>query len=414
MVVGTLEEWVGRVAGARNAADAAAVDLVADVLDDGVWESYGLGSAEAWVGWQFGVTRHRAAVFCTIARRRAELPATIDLFGQGRLSIEQTYLIARHCPTDYENSVAQFALSATIPQLSHTLRDYRFEPETTDEVTDDHPPLTSSASLYFEEAGRFRFVAQGDGEEGARVKAALDQYHIHLLSRRGEGEPYPTTFEALMALVDSGADADLSTSRRNRHRTLLHIDAENLVDWSQGRLPQLHLGPVVDRPTMELLTCEGDVTIVATRFGRSLRLGRSVRVVPAWLRELIVHRDGGCRVCGSIRNLDIHHVVHWTDGGPTNPSNLATVCSRCHGAHHKGHISISGDPARVPRPGRGADPPQPDGLIITNQHGLRLNGKSPPPEAGPSDQQNYFYRHPLGERLRRRDVHFNRSTPVPV
>lgn len=407
-----LEERVSAVAGARNAADAAAVDLVADVLDDGVWETFGLGSAEAWVSWQFGVTRHRAQVFCSIARRRAELPTAIGFFGQGRLSIEQTYLIARHCPTAYERDVANFALVATIPQLSRTLRDYRFEPEPTADDVPESPESVprSSASLTFGEDGRFRFVAQGDAEEGARIKAALNQYHTCLLGGRGEADPYPTGFEAFMALVDSATDADLSTSRRYRHRTLLHIDAETLVDWARGRQPRLHLGPAVDRPTMELVTCEGEVSILVTRLGRPVRLGRSTRVVASWLREIIVERDGGCRVCGSTRNLDIHHVIHWSAGGSTDPSNLATVCSRCHTAHHKGHITISGNPAQLPGPASATGTPRPDGLLVTNQYGLALNRRRPAKPPPDDTMPTGTYRHPLGERLQRRHVHFAAQT----
>lgn len=405
-----LDERVSAVAGARNVADAGAVDLVADVLDDGVWETYGLGSAEAWVGWQFGLTRHRAHVFCSIARRRAELPTTIDLFGQGRLSIEQTYLIARHCPTSYERAVANFALAATIPQLSRTLRDYRFEPE---QSSNTESPNRSSASLTFGEDGRFRFLAQGDGEAGARLKAALDQYHTSLLSQRGEDDCYPSGFEAFMAMVDSAVDADVSTSRRHRHRTLLHINAETLADWARGRRPRLHLGPVVDRPTMELLTCESDIAMLVTRLGRPLRLGRSTRVVPAWLREVIIERDGGCRVCGSTRNLDIHHVTHWSAGGPTDPSNLVTVCSRCHTAHHQGHITINGNPTQLPGPGNHTRRPQPDGLAVTNQHGLKLNRRPPakPPPANRTPPGTY--RHPLGQRLSKRNIHFHPQPTKP-
>ena len=42
-----------------------------------------------------------------------------------------------------------------------------------------------------------------------------------------------------MALVDTAVDADVSTSRRNRHRTLVHIDAQTLADWA--KFARLHL-----------------------------------------------------------------------------------------------------------------------------------------------------------------------------
>jgi hypothetical protein len=405
----TLEERVAEVAGARNAADAAAVDLVADVIETGAWEGQGLGTAAGWTAWKFGVTRHRAHVFCAIARRRSELPAAMQSFGEGRLSVEQMYLLARHCPAEFEASVANFARFATIAQLSKTLRNYSFgEPD-----EDRNRPTESTrsrASLSFDPDGRFRFTAGGDAEQGARLRAALEQYHTRLVGEwAGPDDPYPTTFDAFMALVDSSVDADLSTSRRHRHRTLLHIDAESLADWAaarrNGRRPHFHLGPVVDRAVAELLTCEGEISMLVTRFGRPLRLGRSSRVVPTWLRDVILDRDGACRVCGSTRNLDIHHVVHWSNGGTTDPSNLAAVCSRCHRAHHTGEITVSGQPAQVPGPGR------PDGLTAVNRHGIRLNRRRPPPRPAISSAPTVRYRHPLGQRLRQNDVWFNPNAP---
>ena len=409
-----LDERVGEIAGARNAADAAAVDLVVDVIESGAWEGQGLASAAGWVAWKFGITRHRAHMFCAIAKRRRELPTAVGFFGEGRLSFEQMHLVAKHCPAEFESSVANFAQFATITQLSKTLRSYSFGDAAGHAGECDQPPepKPSRASLSFDPDGRFRFTAQGDAEQGARLRAALNQYHPRLVGERSnDDDTFPSTFDAFMALVDSSVDADLSTSRRHRHRTLLHIDAETLAEWAVGgrtprRRPRLHLGPVVDRATTELLTCEGDITMLLTRFGQPLRLGRSSRVVPSWLRNVIIDRDGGCRVCGTTRNLDIHHVVHWSSGGSTDPSNLATVCSRCHSAHHKGKISIAGNPARVHGPDRR------DGLTVINRHGLHLNRGTPvmrpPPTKSPSMPR---YRHPIGQRLRQDDVWFNAAAP---
>ncbi|HXF35688.1 MAG TPA: HNH endonuclease signature motif containing protein [Actinomycetota bacterium] len=51
----------------------------------------------------------------------------------------------------------------------------------------------------------------------------------------------------------------------------------------------------------------------------------------------MVLRDRGCRFPGCDRPhtwCDVHHVVHWADGGPTALQNLILLCRRHHGLVH--------------------------------------------------------------------------------
>jgi 5-methylcytosine-specific restriction endonuclease McrA len=58
------------------------------------------------------------------------------------------------------------------------------------------------------------------------------------------------------------------------------------------------------------------------------------RYVTQRLRRIVLERDDyqcqypGCRVK---HYLDVHHVIHWEDGGPTVIANLITYC----GYHHR-------------------------------------------------------------------------------
>lgn len=52
-------------------------------------------------------------------------------------------------------------------------------------------------------------------------------------------------------------------------------------------------------------------------------------------RKAIYRRDGfQCAVCGSGRNLQIHHYVHRGQGGSNKPDNLITLCDSCHAMAH--------------------------------------------------------------------------------
>lgn len=60
------------------------------------------------------------------------------------------------------------------------------------------------------------------------------------------------------------------------------------------------------------------------------------RYIPDDMRETIIRRDSGVcvycgRRCGSPgrRELELDHVIPYTDGGPTTPKNLVVACRSC-------------------------------------------------------------------------------------
>jgi hypothetical protein len=56
-----------------------------------------------------------------------------------------------------------------------------------------------------------------------------------------------------------------------------------------------------------------------------LSVGRATRTIPAHIRTALHVRDQGCRFPGCDRPpawTDGHHIIHWSDGGPTELENL--------------------------------------------------------------------------------------------
>lgn len=78
--------------------------------------------------------------------------------------------------------------------------------------------------------------------------------------------------------------------------------------------------------------------------GHNCDQGHETRSVNRRLRRALHRRDGGaCRFpgCGATTWLHAHHIVFWTDHGPTNLDNLVSLCGFHHTLIHEGGWTIA-------------------------------------------------------------------------
>ena len=140
------------------------------------------------------------------------------------------------------------------------------------------------------------------------------------------------------------------------------------------------VGPVA-LDVLVRLACDAAVGRIVMR-GQSevLDLGRRARIVPRALRRAIRRRDRGCVFPGCtapVHWCDVHHLVPWADGGPTNLENCALLCRRHHVLCHEGGWRLARSPDGTVEivqrgPGPRTRPPRPPGA-----------GAPRPPGAGP-------------------------------
>lgn len=65
------------------------------------------------------------------------------------------------------------------------------------------------------------------------------------------------------------------------------------------------------------------------------RKGRNRSIAPE-ARAQIFDRDGWrCQFCGSMRNLEIHHLRYRSHQGEHGPENLIVLCASCHNRVHR-------------------------------------------------------------------------------
>lgn len=54
------------------------------------------------------------------------------------------------------------------------------------------------------------------------------------------------------------------------------------------------------------------------------------------LREQILRRDGWrCQSCGTMSNLEVHHMEFRSQSGHDSEGNLITLCAACHARMHR-------------------------------------------------------------------------------
>lgn len=80
---------------------------------------------------------------------------------------------------------------------------------------------------------------------------------------------------------------------------------------------------------LDAVQCEGTIEVVAVaEDGTPLGIGHASPRVPPKLRRHVLGRDGSCTAdgCSSTHRLQVHHVRPASRGGPTEASNLKTLC----------------------------------------------------------------------------------------
>ncbi|MCU1614784.1 MAG: nuclease, partial [Frankiales bacterium] len=135
--------------------------------------------------------------------------------------------------------------------------------------------------------------------------------------------------DALVQLADLQlASGKLPMLRGVRPHIGVLIGIEDLVHPAPGPgAATTTMGSAISAARARMLACDGDVTrIVIGPDSVPLDLGRTQRIAPPHLRRAVVLRDTTCVFTGCQAPAwwcEVHHVLHWGDGGETSLENSA-------------------------------------------------------------------------------------------
>ncbi len=298
-------------------------------------------------------------------QRRAELadglPSLTRGFLAGTISTANLDAVAsarhrlRHNPSwqaefdTKDGSITMRAGRMNPKRFSGWLRDF------TQRISDDGQTEQASA----QERNSFRSWTNGDGRwqarldldalAGEKIQSAIEAEARSLaqqLSDAGEqvhhGERLNS--EALMALVQSG--------NRSKGRASINVvcDIETLRSgvWD-GTVKRTGAGNEIPLANIRRLLCDAWVThTVLGPSGRALAVGRSHRTATDAQRAALRVMYETCAMC-EVRfdHCEIHHIIEWEHGGPTDLHNLIPLCTVHHHRVHDDRWRIELDPERA-------------------------------------------------------------------
>jgi len=416
-------------AGILNCAHAHLVEVAIDALADGDHVGPGLHSFAQFLAWRSGVSMTTARAVERIARRADELPVLWAALRAGEISLDQAAVVARYVPARYDESATTVAKVMTVTQLRSVLPAYADPPK-------GRRRSGSSVSVTDLDDGTSQIRGELDPDQAALVRKALDAMREDLWRQRREdadavaaetGTPVasveaPTGAEALAAM----AETSLAAGEARHPGSERYLVSYHLQAGPDGRVLLLddrgHVAPEAER--LRIL-CDHRFEAVLHGPDRTpLSVGRATRHINRKLRRAVLHRDRFCCTvpgCTARHGLEIHHIIHWEHGGPTDTSNLTTQCRHHHRAHHHGELHIEGNPdlpsgtpgaLQIGPPGRPLPstgthpppPPHPHGNIGPVDHlrdALTNHSGTQPPDRAST---------PTGERLNRSQFHLN---PAP-
>ncbi len=361
---------------ARAWLDAYEAEVLAEAEQRNVARETGAVDTAGWLRSVAGVSRREALARARTAFALEELPEVGEALAEGRITHGHTQALTQIAlPADVDLSIdADLDFPSAARRIAEAARDEQAElirAAETMSVEEYRRFLRRWADLAAGDDGTERDLRQrrrrsvttfdgDDGMHGARALLPADQFALfeNELRRLAEArwraehpdaDGVPATE---LTCPQRNADALVDMARRSRQLgdnngeplgshidVMLLIDAETLErgmhEHSRCELDDTTpLSPAAARR----LLCDADIlTAALDRPSLTLDLGYTRRCASTSLRRALIARDRTCTAPGCDRPhwmCEIHHIIPWAKGGPTNLDNLTLLCSKHHHLHH--------------------------------------------------------------------------------
>ncbi len=338
-----LDEAFDQFAGLGSAAQARLCDLIVEVDARQSWMTDGARNLADWVAARLRVRHETARRLVSVARRLVDLPHTARRFTDGELSFDQVEAISRIVTAENEeHALEQLACLSSI-ELDRLARRHTGIDEETAQSVWERRRLVRQWNL---DESELKFHGRLPGVEGRILDEAIDEKVNGMGVNPESGMFDPLEVRSADALVEMAATAGDGSSTP-AHLTVF-ADLEALITQDGGTAFLDNTVPISNE-TARRLGCDATIETVLRDGERIIGIGRRSRKIPGWLRRLVIERDGGCCQhpgCGNTNWLQVHHIIFWADGGPTDLDNLILLCGFHHRFVHEHRWRITGPPDR--------------------------------------------------------------------
>ncbi|MFZ4515281.1 MAG: HNH endonuclease [Acidimicrobiia bacterium] len=304
----------------------------------GVWDIAGAASPVTWLAHHGRLTRSAAAREVRNARKTDRHESIAAALASDAITLEQVGELARlerHRSQRFTHDVAvltEHARRCDPDSFRVVARHWRILAD--DLLTPDERDEPNSLDLAQGVGGTWLLRATFDTTRGAVLANALLER-----SAPSDGDDYRTASERR-------ADAFFELLTGNQPivpRVDVVVDLNTFINTPaslDAMRCELHGAGTVNRLLLEQLACTPEIRRVLTVGGSEiLDLGQTVRLATPAQRRAIRIRDRGCVWPDCKRPsamCEIHHIIPWQGGGPTDLSNLAMLCNAHHRRIHKG------------------------------------------------------------------------------
>jgi hypothetical protein len=315
----------------------------------GAWAEDGSLSTRAWLRRHCRMAPGAAAERVRVARRLHDsLPETRVAFAAGEIGYAHVRVIAA---TVESSDACEETIGEAEPILVDVARDC--DPVALRRVVEHWKHMVDAEDFTLSERDRYdrrrlhlSTILDGmgaldglfDAEGTATIRTAVEAFAMPLpgdtrtpTQRRADG-----LVEACRRALGCG---DAPTSGGERPHLSITVPLETLE--RRAGAPAAAVG-WVDQPisgeAARRLACDAAISrIITDGASEPLDIGRRTRTIPAALRRAVIARDRHCVAPGCDRPpewCEVHHRVHWLDGGETKLANLEL---RCIPHHHDEH-----------------------------------------------------------------------------
>lgn len=333
-----IEQALDHFAGLSSAALARVCGLIAEVDARQSWMADGATSLSDWVAAKLRIRHKTATRLVAVSRRLVDLPLISERFAEGEFSFDQVDALTETETSDSEADLLEHAASLSNAALDRIARRRRGFSREDERSVWERRRLVRQWNL---DESELRFHGRLPGDQGRVFDQAID-------SRVDQMPPNPETgmFDPLQVRAADALTAATDGETDGPTQITVFTDITALTSEEQGHA-ELDNTAALSNQTVQRLAYDAILESVLKDGTRVIGIGRRSRKIPGWLRRLVHQRDGGrCQHpgCSNTRWLQIHHIVPWTQGGPTDLDNLILLCGIHHRFVHEHGWHITGPP----------------------------------------------------------------------